>query len=79
MPFATIEEAVHCAGEEINDTNDFHCMDWKQDVGDQSHRIYEWWRVVMNEGKDIILAFQEAVRTVAKVQMSSAAVERGFS
>jgi hypothetical protein len=33
----------------------------------------------MNERNDIILAFQEAVRTVAKVQMSSAAVERGVS
>ena len=53
--------------------------DWKQDVGERSRRIYEWWKALMNARNGDIPAFQEAVRLVAITQVSSASVERVFS
>ena len=57
---------------------DFRYSDWKQDVGERSRRIYDWWRVVMNEKRGLAF-FQKAIRLIVTVQVSSAAVERVFS
>ena len=77
--FTGVEAAILAAAEDadIGDDN-FHFSDWKQDVGERSRRVYEWWRVVMNEKKGLQF-FQKAVRLIVTVQVSSAAVERVFS
>ena len=76
VPFETIEETLNVAVKDVKEPKE---LDWKQDVGERSRRIYEWWRVIMNERKHCIPNFQQAVRLVATVQASSAAVERVFS
>lgn len=54
-------------------------MNWRDDIGERSRRIYEWWTVAMNERSDAIPSFYKAVRLVALSQASSASVERVFS
>ena len=77
--FSSIEDLVRTTGEDDSGIGEDLNNDWKQDVGERSRRIYAWWMVVMNEKKDEIPYFQKAVRLVAVVQASSAAVERVFS
>jgi hypothetical protein len=73
------QQKLHAAAEASdNDNNNFRYSDWKQDVGERARRIYDWWRVVMNEKRGVP-TFQEAVRAIATTQVSSAAVERVFS
>lgn len=78
--FGSIEEVVKGAGENDSGIGEsFTSSDWKQDVGERSRRIYEWWRTVMNERRcDGIRCFVEAVKLVAVCQVSSASVERVF-
>ena len=79
--FGSIEDMVHSAGEDEDDIGQDSSghTDWKQDIGERSRRIYDWWRTVMNERNGTIPCFEEAVRLVAVVQVSNAAVERVFS
>jgi len=76
-----IDAAIRAAGEDIGEIgqDDFRKMDWKNDPGERGRRIYEWWRVVMNEKKGHLPFFTKAVRTVCLVQPSSASAERVFS
>ena len=77
-----VEQAVRAAGEDSNDGDEddnFRNMDWKQDVGERSRRVYDWWRTVMLEKSDEIPHFQKAVMLAVLAQPSSAAVERVFS
>jgi hypothetical protein len=57
--FIGVEEALHAAAEasDNNDNNNFRYSDWKQDVGERARRIYDWWRVVMNE-KEVFQHFR---------------------
>ena len=51
-----------------------------QDVNGRARRIYNYWRMIMNENRgDDIPLFCEALRLVVLVQASSAFVERGSS
>jgi hypothetical protein len=79
--YVGVEEAVRdamLAEDNDNSNNNFRYSDWKHDVGERARRIYDWWRVVMNEKRGVS-KFQEAVRIIATTQVSSAAVERVFS
>lgn len=75
-----MEAAIQAAtvAEQANDDNFRYPSDWKQDVGERARRVYDWWRVIMNENRGVT-TFQEAVRLIATTQVSSAAVERVFS
>ena len=59
--------------------NCFRNISWKSDAGERSRRIYEWWRVVMNERKTNLPYFRQAIRLVVLTQPSSASAERVFS
>ena len=59
--------------------NDFRNLSWKNDAGERGRRVYEWWRVLMNEKKTAIPYFQKAIRLVVLMQPSSAPCERVFS
>ena len=61
------------------DDNDFRVMDWKNDPGERSRRIYEWWKSIMNGHNTRLKYFTLAVCLIATVQTSSAASERVFS
>ena len=77
--FTGVEAAILAAAEDADmDADNFRYADWKQDVGERSRRLYDWWRVVMNEKRGLQF-FQKAVRLIVTVQVSSAAVERVFS
>ena len=79
--FNSVDEEVHAAGdnEELQAGN-FRLMDWKKDVNERARRIYNYWRMIMNENRgDDIPRFCEALRLVVLVQASSAFVERIFS
>ena len=58
---------------------DFRNMSWKNDAGERGRRVYEWWRVLMNEKKTAIPHFQKAIRLIVLMQPSSASCERVFS
>ena len=66
------------AGIEMTE-NDFRNISWKSDAGERLRRIYEWWRIVMNEKKTSLPYFQQAIRLVVLTQPSSASCERVFS
>jgi hypothetical protein len=53
--YTGVEEALHAAaGASDNDNNNFRYSDSKQDVGERGAcRIYDWWRVVMNEKRGV--------------------------
>ena len=53
--------------------------DWKKDMGERSRRVYDWWRMLLNEKQGDVPAFKKAVKLLACVQVSSAFVERVFS
>ena len=53
--------------------------DWKRDMGERSRRIYDWWRMLLNEKSGSLPKFEKAVKLLALVQVSSAFVERVFS
>jgi hypothetical protein len=82
--FIGVEAAIHVAtvAEQANDDNFRYPSDWKRDVGERARRVYDWWRVIMNDNRGVP-TFQEAVtvRLIATTttQVSSAAVERVFS
>lgn len=79
-PIGSIDDTLQAASEvEIDDDNFRIVDDWKQDVGERSRRIFDWWRMLMNERKLDLPHFQEAVKLLATSQTSSAAVERVFS
>lgn len=59
--------------------DDFRNMSWKNDAGERGRRVYEWWRVLMNEKKTSIPHFQKAIRLIVLMQPSSASCERVFS
>ena len=61
--------------------NDFRNMSsWKNDAGgERARRVYEWWRMLMNEKKTLLPYFTEAIRLVVLTQPSSASCERVFS
>ena len=61
------------------DNNDYRVMDWKNDPGERSRRIYEWWKSIMNGHNTRLKYFALAVCLIATVQTSSAASERVFS
>ena len=45
-----IEKVVEAAGDDDSDiSGQNNSNEWKQDVGERSRYIYEWWRTVMNE------------------------------
>ena len=56
----------------IENMND---MDWKEDAGEYSRRIWEWWRIRVQEFPCHALA----IRLVVLSQLSSCSVERVFS
>ena len=79
-PIGSIDDTLQAASAvEIDDDNFRIVDDWKQDVGERSRRIFDWWRMLMNERKLDLPHFQEAVKLLATSQTSSAAVERVFS
>ena len=47
-------QGIERAGIEMTE-NDFRNISWKSDAGERSRRIYEWWRMVMNEKKLLYL------------------------
>ena len=48
--FGSIEKVVEAAGDDGSDIGGQNNLnEWKQDVGERAHRIYERWRTVMNE------------------------------
>ena len=51
---------------------------WKEDAGERSRRIWEWWKNRV-KSEDDFKFFKTAVRLVALTQVSSASVERVFS
>lgn len=59
--------------------NDFRNMSWKNDAGERARRVYEWWRMLMNEKKTLLPYFTEAIRLVVLTQPSNASCERVFS
>ena len=50
-------------------------MDWKEDAGEYARRIWEWWRIRVQEFPCHALA----IRLVVLSQLSSCSVERVFS
>ena len=48
-------------------------------MGERSRRVYDWWRMLLNEKQGDVPAFKKAVKLLACVQVSSAFVERVFS
>ena len=57
-----------------------HLIDaMEEDIGERSRRVWEWWRVILNEKSGSLPAFEKAVRLLVVVQISSAFVERVFS
>ena len=61
------------------DNTDFRVMNWKNDPGEQSRRIFEWWREIMNGYNTKLPFFTKALRLVITVQLPSTASERVFS
>ena len=53
--------------------------DWKKDMGERSRRVYDWWRMLLNEKSGSLPKFEKAVKLIALVQVSSAFVEHVFS
>ena len=80
IPINIDEEIVHVDNvmNVLNDA-DFRVMDWKNDPGGRSRRLYEWWRSMMNGHNTQLPAFATAVRLIVTLQCSSAASERVFS
>ena len=76
----SIEDVLQTVAQKNDEVNiDVFCrMNWRDDAGERGRRIYEWWRVAMNERRDVIPSFYKAIR-LALTQASSAAVERVFS
>ena len=58
---------------------DFHNCTWRNDAGERARRVYDWWRMLMNEKKTHLPFFQNAIRLVVLTQPSSASCERVFS
>ena len=52
---------------------------WKDDVGEYSRRIWEFWRSIGLQSEHETPVFAHAARLVAITQVSSASVERVFS
>ena len=61
------------------DRVDITAKNWKDDPGERARRIYEWWRMIMNDKIVKLRHFSEAARIVCLIQPSSAAAERVFS
>lgn len=43
--------------------NDFRNLSWKNDAGERGRRVYEWWRVLMNEKKNSNSLFPKSYKT----------------
>ncbi|GFH53790.1 hypothetical protein CTEN210_10266 [Chaetoceros tenuissimus] len=67
------QEAVQIVDE------DFRNFSWRNDAGERARRVYDWWRMLMNEKKTHLPFFQKAIRLVVLTQPSSASCERVFS
>ena len=52
---------------------------WRDDYGEKSRRIWEWWVSRCTDDESDFVYFKLAVRLVAITQVSSASVERVFS
>ena len=76
--FGDIEAIVQAVAKE-DTTLLIDNSDWKKDMGERSRRVYDWWRMLLNEKLGGIPAFKKAVKLLACVQVSSAFVERVFS
>ena len=76
-----IEGEINAAGEDIVelDNNDYRMMNWTEDPGERARRIYEWWRIVMNDNVEKLKHFCAAVKLVVLIQTSSASAERVYS
>ena len=76
-----IEEEINIVDLVINEigANDYRVIEWKNDPGERSRRIYEWWKTIMNGHNSKLKYFSKAVCLIATVQTSSAASERVFS
>ena len=53
--------------------------DWKKDMGERSCRVYDWWRMLLNDKSGSLPKFRKVVKLIALVQLSSAFVERVVS
>ena len=61
------------------DNNDYRVMNWKNDPGERSRRIYEWWKSIMNGHNTRLKYFTLAVCLIITIQTYSATSERVFS
>ena len=52
---------------------------WKDDPGERSQKIWEWWRILLSRTPTPFPTYAEAVRLVVLTQVSSCSVERVFS
>ena len=53
--------------------------DWKKDMGEISRRVYDWWRMLLNDKSGSLPKFRKVVKLIALLQLSSAFVERVVS
>ena len=60
--FGSIKKVVEAAGDDGSDIGgQNNSNEWKQDIGERSHCIYEWWRTIMNERSGFVPFFEEEV------------------
>ena len=69
---------LHC---EADGTREPRVRSWRDDPGETSRRIWEWWRdLILSQRTKLPLSHvMDAVRLVVLVQTSSASIERVFS
>lgn len=72
-------QAIDMAGQAPAVVANFQTFDlWKDDLGEQAQRIWEWWRTWFTSKQQVFLKFARALRLVVLVQTSSAATELQF-
>ena len=62
--FGDIEAIVQAVAKE-DTTLLIDNSDWKKDMGERSRRVYDWWRMLLNEKLGGIPAFKKAVKLLA--------------